>query len=363
MRRAIVGRMIGSGAALLLALAVGLPLAAEAEARPGAAVFVQETVPEGREAGPEGQVAPEEVGVQGEEAHGVGGPVDLGEMILHHLVDLHELELPWGVFHLPQWEPVTIGPLTVDFSPTKHVVLMLFAALIVALISIVVARSIRRKYTENAPTGFSNAMEAMILYFRDEVVRRNIGHGADAFAPLVLTLFFFILVMNLLGLVPWGGSATGNLAVTGALAFVSFLVIEGAGFRELGPRGYAKTIFFAPEGMHPIGRALMLVIMTPVEFLGKLTKPFALAVRLFANMTAGHTLVLALGGLIFVFMNVMPEILGVGTASTLTTVGAGVASTLMGTAIMILEVFVAFLQAYIFAMLTAVFIGLIRHAH
>ena len=106
------------------------------------------------------------------------------------------------------------------------------------------------------------------------------------------------------------------------------------------------------KGVSGLAKAGMLMIFTPVELLGKLTKPFALTIRLFANMTAGHTLIFALGGLIFVFMNILAAAAGVA-----------VASTLMGTAVMVLEVFVAFLQAYIFALLTSVFIGLIRHAH
>jgi F-type H+-transporting ATPase subunit a len=135
--------------------------------------------------------------------------------------------------------------------------------------------------------------------------------------------------------------------VTAALALMTFVVVEITGIRALGASGYAKTIFYAPPGMPIWGQAIMLIIMTPVEFLGKLTKPFALAIRLFANMTAGHTLVLSLLGLIFMF-------------GSFAVAGASVA---MSTAVMILEVFVAFLQAYIFAMLTSVFIGLIRHAH
>ena len=282
-----------------------------------------------------------------------GGGVDLGSMIMHHLVDAHEIELPWGVLHLPTGWNVSLGPLgVVDFAPTKHVVLMILAALLCVLLFVPLAIAARRRDEGQAPRGLGGAMEAMVLYFRDEVVRRNIGHGADAYAPYILTLFFFILFMNLLGLVPWGGSATGNLSVTAALAGLSFILIEISGMRALGFKGYMGTIFYAPQGMHPAGRAIMLVIMTPVEFMGKFTKPFALAIRLFANMTAGHTLILALGGLIFVFMNAV-VVMG----------GVAVASTLMGTAIMILEVFVAFLQAFIFAMLTAVFVGLIRHAH
>jgi len=279
-------------------------------------------------------------------------PPDIGGMLMHHLADANEIELPWGVIHLPQWEPLHIAGLTIDLSPTKHVVFMALAAVLVALMGILVSRAITRKYKGKAPSGFSNGLEAMILYFRDEIVRRNIGHGADAFTPFILTLFFFILGMNLLGLVPWGASPTGNIMVTGALAVVSLIVIELSGFFALGPGGYAKTIFYAPKGMGPVGTALMLVIMTPVEFLGKLAKPFALMVRLFANMTAGHTVILSLIGLIFVFGNVAGVKWGVAVGA----VG-------MSLAMMLLEIFVAFLQAYIFAMLTSVFIGLIRHAH
>jgi F-type H+-transporting ATPase subunit a len=190
-------------------------------------------------------------------------------------------------------------------------------------------------------------MEALILYFRDEVVRPNIGHGADGYTPFILTLFFFILGMNLIGLTPLGITPTANLSVTAALAVISFIATEISGFRALGAAGYARTIFFLPPGLPTVMKPLMLAILTPVEFLGKLTKPFALAVRLLANMTAGHTLILAIMGMIFVMQSYLMGIGSVAMASTL----------------MILELFVAFLQAYIFAMLTSVFIGLIRHAH
>jgi F-type H+-transporting ATPase subunit a len=158
--------------------------------------------------------------------------------------------------------------------------------------------------------------------------------------------------MNLLGLMPFGSTATGNFMVTGALALMTFVVVEISGMRTLGFKGYMRTIFYAPPGLPPIGQAALLVILTPVEFLGKLTKPFALMIRLFANMMAGHTLVLSLLGFIFLFA-------GIGAAKWLVAGG----SVLIVIAIMALEVFVAFLQAYIFAMLSAVFIGLIRHAH
>jgi F-type H+-transporting ATPase subunit a len=290
------------------------------------------------------------------QAHSSEGPPDLQGMLLHHLLDGSELEfeiLGRGfVIPLPHFEPVHIGGLTIDLSPTKHVVFMFLAALLCLLVFIPIGRAMRDKYTDRAPSGLANAMEALIIYFRDEVVRRNIGHGADAYTGYILTLFFFILFMNLLGLMPFGSTATGNFMVTGALALMTFVVVEISGMRTLGFKGYMRTIFYAPPGLPPIGQAALLVILTPVEFLGKLTKPFALMIRLFANMMAGHTLVLSLLGFIFLFS-------GIGAAKWLVAGG----SVLIVIAIMALEVFVAFLQAYIFAMLSAVFIGLIRHAH
>jgi F-type H+-transporting ATPase subunit a len=297
------------------------------------------------------QQGTEAVGQALEHAGEQSGP-DIGGMLMHHLVDERVVALPGWTWELPHWAPIQIGGLSIDLSPTKHVVFLCIAALIVAMLFISVARAVERQYRDRAPSGLANALEAIILYFRDEIVRRNIGHGADAFTPFILTLFFFILTMNLLGLVPWGATATGNLSVTAGLAVVSLIVIEVSGFLALGPGGYAKTIFYAPKGLGPVGQGFMLLIMTPVEFLGKLAKPFALAIRLFANMTAGHTVMLSLLGLIFVFGNLAIGRWGIAAGS----VG-------MSVAMMLLEIFVAFLQAYIFAMLTSVFIGLIRHAH
>jgi F-type H+-transporting ATPase subunit a len=296
-------------------------------------------------------------GAAAQSAGEAGEAPDLQGMLMHHLLDGSEIEfeiLGRGfVWHLPQWEPVHLGPLTLDFSPTKHVVFLLLAALLCLVVFIPIGRAMRQKYTDKAPTGLANAMEAMILYFRDEVVRRNIGHGADAYTGYILTLFFFILAMNVMGLIPFGATATGNFMVTGALAMVTLAVVEVSGMRALGFKGYMRTIFFVPPGLNPAMSVLMLIILTPVELLGKIAKPFALMVRLFANMMAGHTLVLSLLGLIFMF----------ASAGMVVVNGVAVASVTMVTAIMMLEIFVAFLQAYIFAMLTAVFIGLIRHAH
>jgi F-type H+-transporting ATPase subunit a len=278
------------------------------------------------------------------------GP-DIGGMIFRHTADSRVVELPFGLgeWHLPTgWRFLGI-----DFSPTRHVVFMVLAALLV-FVSVRIAgwQVQRRQRLGKAPGGFGGAIEAVVLFVRDDVVIGSIGHGGERFAPYILTLFFFILYCNLLGLMPWGATPTGNLAVTGALALTAFLTIEISGFRALGPKGYLKTIVMVPPGMHGAGAVAMAAIMTPIEIIGKLVKPFALCLRLFANMTAGHFVILSLVGLIFLF--------GGWSAGGL---GISVAVVAFSLFIMCLELFVAFLQAYIFALLTSVFIGMMQHEH
>ena len=273
--------------------------------------------------------------------------------IMHHLGDSHELETPFGLVHLPRWEPIHIGGLAIDLSPTKHLVYMLLAATLVALVFVLSARSVASAQARGRPAkGFAGSMEALALYIRQEVVLPNVGHHGEGYAPYLLTLFFFILAMNLLGLLPWGATATGNIAVTAALAIMAFLVIEVTGMRTLGPKGYLKTIFYLPPGLPggPGGaflKVVLLAVMTPIELIGKLAKPFALAVRLFANMTSGHVLVLALIGLTFLFQSY----------------AVGLGASVLATGVMMLELFVAFLQAFVFTLLTSVFIGLMRAEH
>jgi F-type H+-transporting ATPase subunit a len=283
-----------------------------------------------------------------------GGKFDIKEMILHHLADSREWEAPWGVVHLPQFAPVHLGPITLDFSITKHVLFMMIAAVLVAILLILAGQDAKRLHAANAGRGTTgrrhNVVEAFILFLRDEVAIRNIGHGGEKYVPYIVTVFFFILFCNLLGLVPWGASPTGNLSVTAVLAIITFLIVEVTGMISLGPAAYARTIFFIPHGVPTLMKPIMLAIMTPVEFLSKLTKPFALTIRLYANMTAGHAVVLALTGLLV--MATLASALWIAPAPLL-----------MAVMIMVLELFVALLQAYIFAMLSAVFIGLIKHAH
>ena len=254
---------------------------------------------------------------------------------------------------LPRFAPIHLGGLTIDFSPTKHLVFMLLAAVIVGLVFTLSARSIARAQARGRPAkGFAGAMEATALWIRQEVILPNVGHHGEKFVPYLLTLFFFILAMNLLGLLPGGATATGNIAVTAALAVMAFVVIEVTGMRSLGAKGYLGTIFYLPHGLPGgVGGALLkvvlLAVMTPIELIGKLAKPFALAVRLFANMTSGHVLVLALIGLTFLFQSY----------------AVGIGASLLATGVMLLELFVAFLQAFVFTLLTSVFIGLMRAEH
>lgn len=281
-----------------------------------------------------------------------GGEFNLGEMLIGHVSDHPELEI--GTMHipLPHWDPIHIGGIEIDFSLTAMTVFMLLSAALCLVTFLFVGSRHKRMSTKDAPSGFANATEATVKFFRDDVVRANIGHDADGYTPFILTLFVFILFMNLIGLVPFGLPGTMSLSITAALAFLAFLWIEVTGIRSLGVNGYAKTIFYAPEGLPAAGKAGMLLIMTPIEAMGKLAKPFALAIRLFANMLAGKVLLLALLGLIFVFADLTLARWGVAGGA----VGMAVAVTL-------LKVFISLLQAFIFAMLTAVFIGMMRHAH
>jgi F-type H+-transporting ATPase subunit a len=284
------------------------------------------------------------------EAHKVLGPADI---IMPHITDAKHFEVPcvrgWGEWacsvHLPTW-PVEIGGKTYDFGPTKHVLWMAIAATLTAVLLIGAARShTRHSHRGGRPGGFGAGIEAVMLYLRNNVYMPVLGHGGERYIPFVMTLFFFILFCNMLGLIPYGSTPTGNVSVTATLAVITFIVVEVAGMRALG-KGYLGTIIYWPHDMPLYMKLPLSVIMTPVELIGKFTKPFALTIRLFANMTAGHVIILALIGLIFTF----------GWFVAL-------ASVPMALGIMILEIVVAMIQAFIFSLLASVFIGQIRSAH
>jgi F-type H+-transporting ATPase subunit a len=281
-------------------------------------------------------------------------PPNVGEMLLHHTADAYSIGIePFFSIHWEKWPDVHLGPLTLNFTPTKHVVFLFVAAFLVFATMWLAGRALKRQRAEErAPTGFANGIEAMVLFVRNDIAIANIGHDGARFAPFIMTLFFFILYSNLLGLFPHGSTPTGNLAVTGGLAILTLLVVEIGGFIKLGPRGYLHTIFPSVPGMSGPGAVALSVAMAPIEIIGKLVKPFALAVRLFGNMTAGHFVILSLFGVIFLFGHLEGWNWGIGLVTTLLVVG-----------IMLLEIFVAFLQAYVFALLSAVFIGLMQHEH
>lgn len=283
-------------------------------------------------------------------AHKQLGPADI---IMPHLTDSKHVEVPcvrnweeWACeITLPTWN-VHIGGRAYDVGPTKHVVFLLLSAVIVALLLILTARAhVRHTHEVGRPKGFAAGLEAVILYLRNEIYMPVLGHGGQKFVPFCLSLFFFIALCNLFGLVPYGSTATGNIMVTAALALLTFVMVEVAGMRALG-KGYINTIVYWPHDL-PLGARLPLtLIMTPVELIGKFTKPFALTIRLFANMIAGHVVILSLIGLIFLF----------GAWAALGAIP-------MALFIMGLEILVAFIQAFIFSLLAAVFIGQIRASH
>jgi F-type H+-transporting ATPase subunit a len=257
--------------------------------------------------------------------------------ILREIQDSQELNLePFGMIHLPQFPPIQFGGLTINLSITKHVVFLWIAALILLLLLSVAAR---RNSTRAVPRGLGNLVEVFVVFIRDEVVLPTIGKEGLRFLPFFLTLFFFILVCNLLGLVPYGSTATSNVNVTAALAIISFFFIQIAGIMKNGFLGYFKGLI--PQGV-PL---FVLPVMVIVEFIGLFTKPFALCIRLFANMTAGHIVILSLISLIFMFGTILVAPVSVAFALFIN----------------VLEIFIALLQAYIFTMLSSLFVSLAVH--
>jgi len=230
-----------------------------------------------------------------------------------------------------------------DFSLTRNVVQMIIAlTLLVLLMTSIAKRYKRGEGVTTAPKGWQNAIEPVITFVRDEVAKPNLGHKYRSYMPLLLTIFFFILINNLFGLVPGSANVTGNIAFTAVLGLISFLVIVFSGNKH-----FWGHIFWPPV---PHGIKL---IMIPVELLGIFTKPFALIIRLFANMLAGHIIIICLISLIFIFGNMSA---GVG-------VGFSPISIAFAVFIYIIEVLVAFIQAFIFTNLTAVFIGQAAEDH
>lgn len=224
-----------------------------------------------------------------------------------------------------------------DISLSRNVVQMLIALTMLVWLMISIAKKYSKGIgTNKAPTGWQNAIEPVITFVRDEVAKPNLGHAYMKFLPYLLTVFFFILINNIFGLLPGSANVTGNIAFTAVLGVISFLIISVNGNSH-----YWGHIFNPPV---PVGVKGILVL---VEFLGVFTKPFALIIRLFANMLAGHIIIICLISLIFIF----------GGLNSAIGWGFSPISIAFSVFIYLIEILVAFIQAFIFTNLTAVFIG------
>lgn len=288
-----------------------------------------------------------------------------GEVIIGHVAN-SALDHP--LIHLP-----TIAG--IDFSVTKHVfMLWLVAAVVFGVVTVSVRRYLRQDRL--VPSGFMNALETIVEYIRDSVVRPSVGDKwVAAWTPLLLTLFLFILTANAIGMIPifevlglanhWvlhagedsflggllhgGATATSNFNVTAGLAAVSFFAIIVAGSRAHGAVQHWKNI--VPHGVSPF----LAVALIPIEILGMLVRPFALTMRLAANMTGGHIAILAILSFVFIFTELAGASVGMGIGLAF--------SVPLAVGISALEIIIILVQAYVFTLLTAVFIGMAIHAH
>lgn len=233
--------------------------------------------------------------------------------------------------------PVDPNVKVYDFSLTRNVVQMLLTLALLVWIMVGIAKKYAQGTgTTKAPNGLQNAVEPIVTFIRDDVAKPNLGHNYEKYMPYLLTVFFFILINNIIGLVPGTANVTGNIAFTVVLGLISFVVILASSNSHYWAHIFNPPV---PGGVKPI--------MILVEFMSIFTKPFALIIRLFANMLAGHIIIICLISLIFIFGQLNQ---GVGWAFSPISIGFAVF-------IYFIEILVAFLQAYIFTNLTAVFIG------
>jgi F-type H+-transporting ATPase subunit a len=310
----------------------------------------------------------------GKEAHTekAEGKLNMKEVIFGHIMDGHEfhffgasLPLPvllyspqkgFSCFMSSKFEhghqevdgynlvkgkvvPVDATVKVYDFSLTRNVVQMILALVLLLWIMITIAKKYKSgQGVTSAPKGMQAVIEPVIAFVRDEVARPNLGHKANNYLPYLLTIFFFILINNIFGLIPGSANVTGNIAFTLVLGVISFIVTLASSNKH-----YWAHIF-NPPGV-PLGVKFILV---PVEFLSMFLKPFSLIIRLFANMVAGHIIIICLISLIFIF----GEKMGAGAGW-----GASPLSLAFTIFIYFIEVLVAFLQAFIFTTLTAVLVG------
>jgi len=295
-----------------------------------------------------------------------------GELINHHISDAHSWEIYHGLtIHLPvilyseehgldifsssnfydehhnvvpykgyvmEHEHVALenGEHVLDISITKNVLFLFINSTILILVFLAVARGYK-KNAGKAPRGIQSFFEPIIIYVRDEIVKPNIGPKYEKYLPFLLTIFFFIWFGNLLGLLPAAANLTGNIAVTLTLAVIVLIITVFSGNKN-----YWSHIFDPlGSGMPWAAKILLYLILWPIEIIGIITKPFALMIRLFANITAGHIIILSIISLTFIAQSI----------------AVGVAASLFATVMNMLELFVALLQAYVFTLLSAMYFG------
>lgn len=263
------------------------------------------------------------------------------KLLMHELVDKNAIIIPFveKSIPLPQFEPVQIAGITINFSITSHFVFFLLGIVILTLLLMTYKR---KKLVQTSLLG--QLIEIYVLFIRDDIVKPNMPHHYKTFLPYFLTLFVVIFVQNFLSLIPFMDHATKNISLTAPLAVISFLIVQFMGFKSHGPIGYMKTLCpISSKDMNPIGAFCINCAIFPFEVFGQFTRPFALAIRLFANMIAGHAVILS-----FIMIAWFGDHWNFGAAA-----GGIFAAVFM----YMLEILVAFLQAYVFALLTAIFVG------
>jgi F-type H+-transporting ATPase subunit a len=308
-----------------------------------------------------------------EEVHGEPEPFNASEVILHHVKDDHQWHIAdWLVVPLPiivyseekgldifsssrfyddhhkeieyngyklEHNHITLaesGKSVFDISITKNVLMLLITASLMFYVFLSVAKGAKNNKGK-APKGVQSFFEPIIIFVRDEIVKPNIGSKYEKFLPYMLTLFFFILFGNLLGLLPGAGNLTGNIAVTMTLAVLTFLITTFSG-----NKGYWGHVFWTPGVPH-----WLRVVILPVEVVGLFTKPFSLMIRLFVAITAGHIVILGIICLTFIFKSI----------------AVGVGASLISLFINLIELLVAAIQAYVFTMFSSLYIGMAVQDH
>jgi F-type H+-transporting ATPase subunit a len=264
-----------------------------------------------------------------------GQEENVGEFIVHHVTNSNE----WNVFgyhvHLPQFEPINILGIQIDLSITNHVVMIWIAA-----IFLILAFGVSFRKRPLVPKGFASILEMLILFVRDEIAVPNLGmEDGKKFTPLIGTFFFFVLTCNLMGLIPLFTTPTGNINITAAMALITLGTGQLFGMKRHGFFGHFKAL--VPSGV-PIA---LIPLMFVIELMGLLAKHFALLMRLFANMVAGHIVIFAFLALIVIFKSFLAAPFSIGFAIFVN----------------FLEILVGFIQAYVFTMLSTLFIGMSLH--